>query len=96
MSTIPETVATHMHRIAPMRLAATGALFTGIFYILCWTGAALGIVPVTHMYLNLFSNAPMGSTAMLADGALWSVLFGLLAGGLIALIYNGLGGLDRR
>ena len=96
MSTIPETVAQHSHRIAPVRLAATGALSTAIFYILCWAGAALGIVPVTHMYLNLFSNAPMGSTAMLAEGGLWSVLFGLLAGGLIALIYNGLGSLDRR
>jgi hypothetical protein len=96
MSTIPETVAPHSHRIAPMRLAVTGALLAGIFYILCWAGAASGVVPVTHMYLNLFSAAPMGSMAMLVEGALWSVLFGLLAGGLMALIYNMLGSLDRR
>jgi hypothetical protein len=96
MSTIPETVTPHSHRLGPVRLAVTGALFMGGFYILCWTGAALGIVPVTHMFLQLFSDAPMPSTAMLVEGAVWSVLFGLLAGALIALIYNALGSLDRR
>jgi hypothetical protein len=96
MSTIPETVTPHSHRISPVRLAMTGALFMGGFYTLCWAGAALGIVPVTHMYLQLFSDAPMPSTAMLVEGTIWSLLFGLLAGALIALIYNALGSLDRR
>jgi len=96
MSTIPETVTPHSHLLGPARFAVTGALFMGVFYILCWAGAALGIVPVTHMYLQLFSDAPMPSTAMLVEGTIWSVLFGLLAGALIALIYNALGSLDRR
>lgn len=96
MSTIPETVAPHSHRLGVVRLAATGALFMGIFYILCWAGAALGIVPVSHMYLQLFSKAPMASTAMVIEGAIWSVVFGLLAGALIAIFYNALGNLDRR
>lgn len=78
------------------RLALTGALSTGIFYVLCWSGAALGIVPVTHMYLQLFSDEPMGSTAMVFEGAIWSVVFGLLAGALVAVIYNALAFLDRR
>jgi hypothetical protein len=96
MSTIPETVTPHSHRLGPVRLAVTGALFMGGFYILCWAGAALGIVPVSHMFLQLFSDAPMPSTAMLVEGAIWSVVFGLLAGALIALIYNALGSLDHR
>lgn len=96
MSTIPEKVALHSHRLGVVRLAATGALFMGIFYILCWAGAALRVVPVSHMYLQLFSDAPMVSTAMAIEGTIWSVVFGLLAGALIAITYNVLAFLDRR
>jgi len=96
MSTTAQSVAPHSHRLGVARFAATGALFMGIFYILCWSGAELGIVPVSHMYLQLFSDAPLPSTAMLVEGAIWSVVFGLLAGALIALLYNALSGLDRR
>ena len=91
-----ESAYFHSHHLGVLRLALTGALFTGIFYILCWTGAALGIVPVTHMYLQLFSGEPMGSTAMAVEGTIWSVVFGLLGGTLIAIIYNALAFLDRR
>ena len=96
MSTAVQSTAPRPHRIGATRPAMTGALFMGIFYILCWSGAALGIVPVSHLYLQLFSDAPMPSTAMLVEGAIWSVVFGLVAGALIALLYNALHGLDRR
>ena len=96
MSTSAQSVAPHAHRIGIARLALTGAMFMGLFYILCWSGAALGIVPVSHMYLQLFSDAPMPSTAMLVEGAIWSFVFGSLAGTLIALLYNAFGSLDRR
>ena len=96
MSTAAQSIAPHSHRIGIARLALTGAMFMGLFYILCWSGAALGIVPVSHMYLQLFSNAPMPSTAMLVEGAIWSFVFGSLAGTLIALLYNAFGILDRR
>lgn len=96
MSTSARSVAPHSHRIGIARLALTGAMFMGLFYVLCWSGAALGIVPVSHMYLQLFSSAPMPSTAMLVEGAIWSFVFGSLAGTLIAVLYNALGSLDRR
>lgn len=96
MSTTAQSVASHSHRIGIARLALTGAMFMGLFYILCWSGAALGLVPVSHMYLQLFSNAPMPSTAMLLEGAIWSFVFGSLAGTLIAVLHNALRGLDRR
>jgi hypothetical protein len=96
MSTTAHSVAPPSHRIGIARLALTGAMFMGLFYILCWSGAALGIVPVSHMYLQLFSSAPMPSTVMLVEGAIWSFVFGSLAGTLIALLYNALGSLDRR
>lgn len=96
MSTTDQSVSRHSHRISALRLAMTGALSMGVFYILCWSSAALGILPISHMYLQLFSSAPMSSTAMLAEGASWSVAFGLLAGALSALLYNAFGRLDRR
>lgn len=96
MSTNPASVVQQSHKLGTVRLALTGALFTGVFYILCWAGAALGLVPVTHMYLQLFSDAPMGSMPMVVEGTIWSVIFGLLAGALIAIIYNALAFLDRR
>lgn len=95
MSTNAQSIAPRSHRIGVARLALTGAMFMTLFYILCWSGAALGLVPVSHMYLQLFSNAPMPSTAMLVEGVIWSYVFGSLAGTLIALLYNALHGLDR-
>ena len=96
MSTTAQSLAPRSHRIGIARLALTGAMFMGLFYILCWSGAALGIVPVSHMYLQLFSDAPMPSTAMLVQGAIWSFVFGSLAGTLIAVLYNAFGSADRR
>jgi hypothetical protein len=96
MPTTAQLVAPPRDRIGIARLALTGATSMGLFYILCWSGAALGVVPVSHLYLQLFSDAPMPSTAMLLEGTIWSFLFGSLAGALIALLYNALRGLDRR
>jgi hypothetical protein len=96
MSTAARSIAPRSHRIGIARLALTGSMFMTLFYILCWSGAALGMVPVSHMYLQLFSSAPMPSTAMLLEGAIWSFVFGSLAGTLIALLYNALGSVDRR
>ena len=74
MLTSAQRVAPRSHRIGTLRLAAAGALFMGIFYFLCWSGAALRIVPVSHMYLQLFSDAPLPSTAMLIEGAASSIV----------------------
>jgi hypothetical protein len=38
----------------------------------------------------------MTSVTALLEGTLWSLLFGALAGGVFALVYNALAGLDRR
>lgn len=96
MSTSAQSTAPRSHRIGVARLALTGAMFMTLFYILCWSGAALGVVPVSHLYLQLFSSAPVPSTAMLIEGGIWSYVFGSLAGTLIALLYNAFGSLDRR
>lgn len=91
-----QTEAGARERIGVARLAITGALAAAIFYLLCWIGAQFPIGPATHMYLQLFTNADLSSTTALIQGLCWSVAFGLIAGGLIALIYNALASLERR
>ena len=78
-----------------LRLALTGAIAAGIFYVICWLGAFLPIGPVTHMYLKLFTNAEITSGLALVQGTCWSLAFGLIAGALIAFAYNLLAPLDR-
>ena len=84
------------HKLSVKRLAATGALVTGVFYIFCWIGAQLPIGPATHQYLRLFTNADLSAGRSLLEGTAWSVAFGLIAGSLAAVFYNALGSLDRR
>ena len=78
-----------------LRFALTGALAAAIFYVICWLGAFLPIGPATHMYLKLFTSADINSGLSLVQGLCWSLAFGLIAGALIASIYNLLAPLDR-
>lgn len=96
MANSPETSGAVAHRLGILRLAATGGLSATLFYIFCWIGAQLPIGPATHMYLRLFTNDELSSASALIEGGLWSLGFGLIAGALIATIYNALGALDVR
>ncbi len=78
-----------------LRFALTGALAAAVFYAICWLGAFLPIGPATHMYLKLFTSADINSGLALVQGLCWSFGFGLIAGALIASIYNLLAPLDR-
>ena len=91
-----EIVYAHSHKLGVLRLAVTGALAASLFFVLCWVGAQLPIGPATHMYLNLFTKAELSSGLALAEGVCWSIAFGLIAGAMIALIYNALAFIDRR
>jgi hypothetical protein len=75
-------------RLGVVRCGATGAAVMVLVYALCWAGAALGAFNVSHMYLALFTNAPIASTAALMIGLCWSAVFGALAGTLTAITYN--------
>lgn len=90
------TAPTHSHRLGVLRLSLTGALAAGIFYVLCWSGARLEFGAATHRYLSLFTDAEISSGGALVEGVCWSIAFGLIAGALVALIYNALAFLDRR
>ena len=88
-------------RIAPgkvgvLRFSIAGALSAGVFFILCWLAAWLSIGLVSHMFIPLFTDAAATSGLALFKGTCAALLFGLVAGALIAFFYNLLASLDDR
>ena len=83
------------HTLGVLRLAATGAVASGLFFILCWIGAIVSVTGASHMYIALFTSADVASASALGEGLCWSLLFGLVAGSLVAFFYNVFDILDR-
>lgn len=95
--TIDSEITHHAHKLGVRRLSLTVALAASLFYMLCWIGAKIpNVGPATHMYLQLFTDADLASSTALFVGVAWSIVGGLIAGGLIAAIYNALAFLDRQ
>lgn len=83
-------------KLGILRCTLTGATVLVVLYVLCWGAAAAGLINSSHMYISLFTLAPVASLAALAVGLCWSVVFGALTGALVALAYNGYAATDRR
>ena len=83
-------------RVGVLRVAGAAGLSAAIIFVLCWLGLFIPLSSPTHAYVGLFTSAEMRSVQALAEGSLWSLLFGFLSGAVFASVYNGLGGLDRR
>jgi hypothetical protein len=94
MRSLAETHKTR-GRLPLVRCAAAGAVVLAVLFVICWIGAALGWTDASHMYISLFTLAPVGSAAALAVGFCWSLAFGALGGALIALAFNALAFLER-
>ena len=82
--------------IGVFRLAATIGVAAGAIFVLCWVGTFISFASPTHAYIGLFTTWDAQSGQALIEGGTWSLLFGLLSGGLIAALYNLFAGLDRR
>jgi hypothetical protein len=82
--------------IGVLRLAATAGAAAAVIFVLCWLGTFITFSSPTHAYIGLFTDAETQSIQALVEGGVWSLLFGLLSGGLVAALYNQFGGLDRR
>lgn len=93
-TTLAETDRSHM--LSVTRLLVAGGVTAAAVFILCWAGIFLPFSSPTHAYISLFTNADMSSGRALAEGTLWSLLFGALVGALFALVYNATAPLDRR
>lgn len=97
--TVIESERSPLYRSATLgvwRATATGALALSTLFALCWAGAVVVNLPVTHAFIPLFTAADMRSAAALAEGVGASLAFGAVAGALIALFYNLFAGLERR
>ena len=84
------------HALNVLRLLVTGGVTAVVVFVLCWAGTFIPFSSPTHAYIALFTNADMSSGQALAEGAIWSLLFGALVGALFALIYNATAALGRR
>lgn len=94
---ISQTTKHHsVRRIGILRLSATIGVAAGLIFVLCWLGTFITFSSPTHAYISLFTNAEARSVAALIEGVLWSFLFGVLSGALVAALYNLFAGLDRR
>lgn len=78
-----------------IRCAASAALSLMVLFALCWAGAVV-VESQSHMFIALFTTQPVSSTTALVEGLCWSLVFGAVAGALIAAFYNLLSRFDRR
>jgi hypothetical protein len=84
------TITSPHGRISIPRSAGAGAATLTLLYVLCWIGAVVG-VPVTHLWIQGFTLAPVDSYQALGEGVFWSIIAGAIAGGTAAFFYNSFG-----
>ena len=82
--------------ISVVRSLVTGAVAAPAILVLCWIGTFIPFYSPTHAYIGLFTLADPSSGQALLEGAFWSLLFGGLAAGLFAAIYNTAAPFERR
>jgi hypothetical protein len=59
-----------------------------VLMVLCWIGAFVPFSSPTHAYINLFTPGELHSVRALLEGTAWALLFGLVAGVVLATAYN--------
>ena len=84
------------HKLNATRLVAAGGVTAAAVFVLCWLGTFVPFSSPTHAYISLFTPADVSSANALLQGTVWSLLFGALSGGVFAIAYNALAGLQRR
>lgn len=91
-----QEIETRSNRLGVRRLIVATGLTAATAFVLCWIGMFIPFSSPTHAYIGLFTAAEPRSALALAEGTLWSLLFGGLLGGLFALIYNATAPLGRK
>lgn len=84
------------HTVSVTRLIMTGGATAAIVFVLCWVGTFITFSSPTHAYIGLFTKADISSWQALAEGTLWSLLFGALVGAVFALMYNATEAIGRK
>ena len=84
------------HTLNVTRMLIAGGATAAVVFVLCWVGTFITFSSPTHAYIGMFTNADTNSAQALAEGTLWSLLFGALVGAAFALIYNATAALNRK
>jgi len=71
-----------------LRFAVAGAISLILLFALCWVGALVWPSAFSHLFITLFTAAPMTSALALGQGFCSALIFGFLAGGILAWSYN--------
>jgi hypothetical protein len=95
-SAIELQVAGGRRTVGVARLLVTGAVTAAAIFVVCWIGTLFPYASPTHAYIGLFTSAEMSSGRALAEGTIWSLVFGGLSGAMFALVYNATAGILRR
>lgn len=75
-------------RFSAFRLALAGALTLGVQFVLCWLAAILWPQGPSHMFIAIFTEAPVESLPALYTGGAVALLAGAVTGLLLAWTYN--------
>lgn len=90
------TVVNQADRLSVLRVLVAGGLTAAVIFIVCWLGTFIPLSSPSHAYIALFTQRDAGSLAALAEGTLWSFLFGAMSATVFALIYNAPAALQTR
>lgn len=82
-------------RINVVRAALATGVGLAVLMVLCWLGAFIPFASPTHAYVGLFTPAELHSVQALLEGTFWALLFGIVAGSVVAATYNAFARLDR-
>ena len=75
-------------KVSSMRIALAVAATLAILFVLCWLGAVVWPTGLSHMFVALFTGAPVDSWAALGQGLCTAIFFGALSGAILSWIYN--------
>ena len=82
-------------KISALRLALAGASTLSILFVLCWVGAVVWAGGLSHMFVAIFTAAPVNSWLALGQGVCSAIVFGALTGIILAISYNAFAIVDR-
>lgn len=77
-----------IRKVGLWRSAAAGAATLGVLFIVCWAATAFVGLTGSHMFIEIFTRAPINSLFALAEGLCWALVFGDITGLLAAFFYN--------
>ena len=62
------------------RCVATGAAILASLFVICWIGTMVSNLRLSHMFIQLFTTAPVDSGVALLEGVCSSLVFGAITG----------------